>query len=207
MSILDRIKNLFNKNRKALPEPQIQYQNNRNIPNNTYFLPRQDGSTLEITPVLDDLGHQSCEQVYNSRTKQMQTIRKFSIMHDVSHGRTMQSEILMDIDPELLNNPKYADFIANEMLSEQRISKVINEYGNYAGTIIQSENGILGKAKDEGIIKTLNREKSENAKQIEEDRKKAENARNDAILKRAEARGISYDTNPEGPLSGQEWTR
>lgn len=209
MSILDRIKNLFNKNREALPKPQIQYENNRNTPNNTYFLPRRDGSTLEITPIYDNVGagYPTYKQVKDSITKQMKLIPKFRIMHNVSHGRTMQSEIFMDINPELLNNPKYADFIANEMLSEQRISKVLNEYGNYAGTITQSENGILGKAKEEWIINTLKREECKNAQQNQADRLDRENAYTKGILEDSQKYDVNYKTSHAEDLSEQEWYR
>ena len=214
MGLLDRFKNLFRRNKaeniNALPEytgSYPQYENPSVVSSNAYKLTREDGTTIEIEPVLDDLGYQSYSQVYNQRTHQMQNIPKFKVMHDWSHGRIRQDEILMDIDPNILNNPEYSQFIANTMLSEDRIFKIINEYGNYAGMIAQDQNGRLGKTIDAGIIKTLNSERAVTANKIEEDRINAENLRNREILERAKQRGVHIETNPEIDLSGQSWER
>lgn len=203
MNILDRIKNFLKKTEGEVEQSQA-VNTNINLPN-SHILPRADGSTLEIAPELDKMGNPTYEQVYNRRTKAIQAIPKFRVSssNELMMQGVLSKVILMDIDPQLLNNPQYADFIANEMLSAKRMEKVIEEYGNYAGTIRTDSNGRLMKMKDEGIISSLKATNLENAKRIEEDRKVAHKLEADAIR----ANSANTRTSRAENLSGQEFYR
>jgi len=203
MKLLDRIKQFFNrKNRiEALPEPQSNY-----IVENKMILNREDGTSIEISPVLDRTGNQQYEQVFNNRTQQMQYIPKYKIyseeLKELINPNILQHTILMDINPEMLKNEYYADYIANQMLSQERMSKVIKQYQSYAGGISLDENGqVRGRYVDDGIIQTLNATREENSRRVEEARINREEADRKEILEKAQNLSVNIKNSHAEDLS------
>lgn len=206
MDIWQKIKNLLKK-QKLIDAPKETPTHQSNLPNNKYTIERRDGSTVEISPILDEMRNQTFEQVYNRRINEMQSIPKFHVISIETDGNIRGGDILIDLSPKQLEDARFADYVANSLLGTKRMDKIINEYGNYAGCIRTDENGAFKKFKDQGIIDTLNASKEENARRVERDRILAEKSRNDAILKRAERRGVNIDDNQPENLSDQEWHR
>lgn len=188
MKWLDRIKQFFNRKNKveALPEPRNNY-----TVENKMILNRADGTTIEISPALDRTGNQLYEQVFNDATQQIQYIPKFNIyseeLKSLVNSNILRHTILMDINPELLKNQYYADYIANQMLSQERMKKVVGEYENYAGGISFDENGgITGKYVDKGIIRTLSATKEERNRMIAEARLRSEEEDKRKVMEKAQ---------------------
>ena len=154
MGLMDR---LFGK-RDNQQEQQAPVVRNKN--NNMTFqtLQRRDGTSINIMPVVDSMGNQTYEQVFNDTTKQMQLMPKFIInspeLANISKGDF--TTVLMDINKDILNTPEGADWVANGLLSGQRLQKVFNEYGGYAGGLSTNQFGqITGKYIDPGIVNGL----------------------------------------------------
>ena len=186
MKIWDKLKSLFNKN-KALPEGrQENIANSKNI--QSYILPRNDGSIVEIEPRLDKLGNIAYKSIHNSRTGHEDLIPMYSIrcpeLQKPINGKQPlidSANIYMDIDPGLLKFPYYAEYIANNILNSKRIPKIIGQYQKYAGGITMDANGIItGKYVDQGIIDSLTYTNQEGLRQLDEARKREiyENAKN-----------------------------
>lgn len=215
MSILERLKNFFKGNKqKALPEGQFDQPvyNNANynsFNSNRKVLTRQDGSKLEIEPILDSTGNQTYESVFNEKTHQFQAIPKYKIMSEelkqIVNPDLLNHTVLIDIDPSLLQNPNVCDFIANSLLSAKRMEKVVNEYGNYAGTFELNSQGKFEKKIDLGIINTLNDTKANNARKVEEDRMRREQQQKEDILRNAQNKKVNIKTSHAEDLSGQKW--
>lgn len=163
MKIWDKIKQVFKKDTiKTLPEGQEVYSTNDRT---SYKITRADGTELEIWPQLDRLGNQIYEQVYNSRTNQMQCIPKFTIyadeLKDLLHSQILSCPVLIDMDPNLLKNQECLQYIANNMLNKERMQKVINQYKGYAGILEVDSNFRYDKKIDMGIIETKTKTKEE----------------------------------------------
>lgn len=104
---------------------------NKNIPQ--YHIIREDKSELYIRPVLDENGMQAYENFPNAYGKQI--LPKFSISSTNNKtGHLIGGEIIMDINPMLLNNPDYLSAVANILLKADRTEeKVFGTYCKYAG--------------------------------------------------------------------------
>lgn len=152
MNILDRIKNFLFRNKvKALPSPSDEKDHSAS---NSFVLNRNDGTTVTIRPILDRVGNQAYEQVFNEASHQFQNIPRYMVscneLSEICGEGTLAKQILMDINADTLKDPYYADYIANNILNGNRMEKVINEYHGYAGTILTDKNGaIINKAVDQ----------------------------------------------------------
>ena len=200
MGLMDR---LFGKKVKETEEPQA-LNNRKNNPMNFRTLQRRDGTSIDIMPVVDSMGNQTYDQVFNSRTNQMQLLPKFVINSPEIEkmGKGSFTTILMDINKDLLDSPEGAEWISNGLLSSQRIEKVINTYGGYAGGLAINENGqITGKYIDEGVVNGLKISKQQQwevyqANQVHRD----EQAKAQAIAN-AEKYGVNIKTSHAEDLS------
>lgn len=203
MKWLDRIKQFFNRKNKVetLPEAQSNY-----IVENKMILNRADGTTIEISPALDRTGNQLYEQVFNDATQQIQYIPKFNIyseeLRSLVDSNILQHTILMDINPEILKNQYYADYIANQMLSQERMKKVVGEYENYAGGISFDENGaVTGRYVDKGIIRTLNATKEERNRMMTEARLKKDEEYKREVMEKAQNTSLNIKESHAEDLS------
>lgn len=200
MGLMDR---LFGKKVKETEEPQA-LNNRKNNTMNFRTLQRRDGTSIDIMPVVDSMGNQTYDQVFNSRTNQMQLLPKFVINSPEIEkmGKGSFTTILMDINKDLLDSPEGAEWISNGLLSSQRIEKVINTYGGYAGGLAINENGqITGKYIDEGVVNGLKISKQQQwevyqANQVHRD----EQAKAQAIAN-AEKYGVNIKTSHAEDLS------
>lgn len=205
MGLRDRLNELFGRNKKAKETQQPPIVNNRrNNAMNFRTLQRRDGTSIDIMPVLDTLGGQECKPVYNNRTHQGQHIAKFIICSpEVERlGKGNFTTILIDINKELLDSPEGADWIANGLLSSQRIEKVINEYNGYAGGLVRNENGqITGKYVDQGIIEWLGMDAQEKSKKYQKEQTLRDEQYKAKIKADAAKRGVNIKTSHAEDLS------
>ena len=200
MGLMDR---LFGKKAKETEQPPI--VNNRRVEGRSFTtLVRKDGTSIDIMPVVDSMGNQTYDQVFNDRTNQMQLMPKFVINSPevARFGKGNFTTVLIDINKDLLDTPQGADWIANKLLSGQRIQKVLQEYNGYAGGLSINQNGqITGKYIDEGIVNGLKLSKQQQweayqANQILRD----EQAKAQAISN-AEKYGVNIKTSHAEDLS------
>lgn len=203
MKILDKFKEMFAKifNReeqpKALPEA-VSMNNNLK----TFY--REDGTTINISPILDKLGNQVYEQVLNHRTGQIQYMPKYNICSEEIRNLTGSdmTNILMDVDIKLLQDPTYSSYIANTLLGTNRISKIMNEYERYAGGIEINDVGeVRGKYIDNGIIAGLKANRQENFARYQEEQARREAEREAEIKEYAESQGVNIKTSHAEDLS------
>lgn len=155
MGFLDRF-------RRKNDEPVHTVQSINTLPQTNYYnIPREDGSILSIAPETDKMGNQLYSQIYNTNTNQLQLIPRFWVISDELraasiHSNLIHESILIDIDPNILQNPYYASQVANVLLSADRMSKVMKQYHQYAGGLEYDQNGyVVGKYVDNGIISSL----------------------------------------------------
>lgn len=172
-----------------------------------YNITREDGECVTIKPVLDKVGNQFYEQVFNSRTQQMQSIPRFIIMAEelkrLIGPQALGLSVLIDINPKDLDNPEFGEYIVNKMLNSDRMSKVINQYHNYVGCVMAHENGVYEKIVDYGIINTLasNKQKyySDYERRITEEMEK--------MKKQAQSMPVHYKTCHASDLSQDDGGR
>lgn len=204
MGLMDR---LFGKKEKETEQPPI-VNDRRNNVMNFRTLQRRDGTSIDIMPVVDSMGNQTYDQVFNSRTNKMQLLPKFVInSSEVARlGKGNFTTILIDINKDLLDTPEGANWIANGLLSGQRIEKIIKDYNGYAGGLAINENGqITGKYRDEGIINGLKMTAQEkNAVYQKEQALRDEQATAQAIAK-AKKYGVNIKTSHAEDLSSLEY--
>lgn len=191
MKILDKIKEmLFGKKVKALPQPQ---NDNKFIQNNekaqSFTLQRSDGSEVTITQMVDKVGNQLYEQVYSAKDNVMKCIPKYIItaneITDIIPHSLGSQQMLMEIDIKLLNNPYYADYIANNLLNKERMPKIIQEYANYVGGINIYPDGRAKKGIDPSVINALKLSNEEKKQILEEERIKRDEEAKAQILQNA----------------------
>lgn len=216
-NLKERIAGMFN-GRKQITEGNINSQNkaykkNDNMGNgsNNHIFTRNDESTIEIEPVLDDTtGHQAYKSISNIRTGQTELLPRFIIRSDELeriHTQLFSVEVLMNVKSndgnfinaeDWLNNPELSDAIVNRMLSADRIvGKIFNpngEYGyketrtdyvGYAGTceVEQTEKGVVCKAiRDKGISDSLVMSAEQRARKINAEMKRRDDEKNKRIL-------------------------
>ena len=106
-----------------------------------YHLQREDGSTVSIAPEVDSMGYQLYSQIYNSRTNEMQNIPRFWVISDELkalsiHQNLVHESLLIDIDPNILQNPYYANEVANQLLSADRMIKIMGNITNMLADFI-----------------------------------------------------------------------
>lgn len=191
MKILDKIKEiLFGKKVKALPQSQYdnQFTQNSGQPQ-SFTLQRNDGTEVTITQMVDKVGNQLYEQVYSAKDNIMKCIPKYliganEITDIIPHSLGVQ-QMLMEIDIELLNNPYYADYIANNLLNKERMPKIIREYANYVGGINIYPDGRAEKGIDPSVINALKLSNEEKKRILEEERIKRDKETKAQILQNA----------------------
>ena len=202
MKIFDKVKDIWNKifNKKdeikALPE-------STNI-QTTHSFYREDGSNIMISPVLDRTGNQVYEQVLNHRTGELQNIAKYSVCSPEMQELTGSDikTILIDLDSKLLQDSNYSNYVVNTLLSPDRLSKIVNQYENYAGGISVDESGeITGKFVDKGIIKGLTASRQENFQKYQQEQAARDAAYKDEIRANAANHSVEYKTNHAEDLS------
>ena len=202
MKITDKIKEIWNKifhknpEIKALPEvtnPQLM---------NSFY--RNDGSCISITPILDRVGNQVFEQVLNHRTGELQNIAKYCVCSpeiEQITGSDMKT-ILMDFDSSFLQNPDYQNYIVNNLLAPNRMSKIIGQYENYAGGIKIDESGtIQGKYVDKGIINGLTASRQENFARYQQEQARRDAEYRQSIAENAKNIPIHFKTDHAEDLS------
>ena len=203
MKIIDKFKEMFSKifnkeeQPKALPEANL---TQNNIP--TFY--RDDGTTINISPILDKLGNQVYEQVLNHRTGEMQYMPKYSISSNELEGiiGCSMTNILMDVDSKLLQDPTYSHYISNVLLGSNRISKIINEYERYAGGLEMNDSGdIKGEYIDKGIIAGLSASRQENFARYQQEQARRDAEREAEIRQQAQAHGVNIKTSHAEELS------
>jgi len=207
MGLWDKIKKFFNRGKndiKALPEAQ---SNQRNPYESSITLRRNDGTTIMITPMLDKVGNQLYKSVLNHNTGEMQYIPEYRIADNALanaqtiHGSTMAS-IYMDIDMNLLRDETYNYYIADVLLSPQRMAEIIDDNQHYAGGMNIGEAGeILGYYSDDGIIQGLKANALENAQKYAEVQSEKDKAYTEEAYRNAAKISPSIETNGEQVLS------
>lgn len=168
---IEQIKQYFSNrknNIKALPESQEQKNYNQV---KEYELKRDDGTIVTITPILDRIGNQGYQSIFNRETGKMEAIPMFQVSTDeiknLTRSEMAKQTMLIDIQPQILENAEYAHYIANELLSDNRVGKIMGQYKNYAGGIYKQSNGEIRRYIKKGIIDTLTATKEENAIALE----------------------------------------
>lgn len=157
MGLLDK---LFR--RDSNPQTTQPSQTINTLPQTNYYhLQRDDGTTVSIAPETDSMGYQLYSQIYNPTTNQLQTIPRFWVISDELralsiHPNLVHESLLIDIDPNILQNPYYASQVANTLLNADRMQKIMRQYHKYVGGLEYDQNGyVTGKYVDQGIINSL----------------------------------------------------
>lgn len=194
----------FDRFRKKDTQATRVVQSHNVLPQTNYYnITRADGSILSIAPETDSMGYQLYSQIYNTRTNQTQTIPRFWVISDELraasiHSNLVHESILIDIDPNILQNPYYASYVANVLLNADRTRKVMKEYHKYAGGLTYDENGyVIDKYVDQGIIDSLRKD----AQEIEQIRKASVQKDLEQKQANAAAHALAIEENPEGILS------
>lgn len=131
---------------------------------------RQDGSVLKIKALVDKEGKQQYQTVVDQRTGEQISLPQYVIMRINEQNEFRQDVVSMELVAEALQHPQYSNWIANDMLSEQNIDRVLNEQYGYVGGV-QTRNGqIVRTVYRPGIVETLEQQKeAEKTEELLED--------------------------------------
>ena len=200
MGLMDR---LFGK-KDNQQEQQAPIENKRSNNINFQTLQRRDGTSINIMPVVDSMGNQTYEQVFNNATKQMQLMPKFIInspeLANIAKGDF--TTVLMDINKDILNTPQGADWVANGLLSGQRLQKVFNEYGGYAGGLAMDQFGqITGKYIDPGIVNGLKMSKQQQWQEYQVEQTNRDKQATEQAIVTSQKYGVNIKTSHAEDLS------
>lgn len=128
---------------------------------------REDGTTLNIKPLLDRDGNQSYQTIIDERTGEQIPIPQYVIMQTNEFGGFKQDKVLMELTAKALQDPQYANYIANHMLNTPNLDKVLNEQHGYVGGVQTRDNEIVRTAVRLGIVDTLEKQhEEENTKKL-----------------------------------------
>ena len=199
MGLMDR---LLGRKENEVKQAPVEKSENNNMKFQT--LQRRDGTSINIMPVVDKMGNQTYEQVFNERTKQMQLMPKF-VVSSPEIARVKGADfttILMDINKDALYTLQGADWVANGLLSGERISKVLNEYGGYAGGLSIDQNGqVTGKYIDPGIVNGLKVSKQQQWEEYQANQAVREAEYKNKIVADSEKQGVNIKTSHAEDLS------
>ena len=199
MGLMDR---LLGRKENKVEQAPVEKSENNNMKFQT--LQRRDGSKIDIMPVVDKMGNQTYEQVFNERTKQMQLMPKFVVSSpEIAKLKGADfTTILMDINKDALYTLQGADWVANALLSGERMSKVINEYGGYAGGLSIDQTGqITGKYIDPGIVNGLNISNKQRWEEYQANQAVRDKEDEAKIKANAEQKGVNIKTSHAEDLS------
>lgn len=106
---------------------------------------RDDGSIITLTPRMQLNGEQECKVIKNEKTGNLVRIPIYDIPNEEYKPGEVQilaHEILLDMTVEQLQNmqPDEISFFSNDLLSQKRLKRVLDEYSGYAGGIGRKPN-------------------------------------------------------------------
>ncbi|MCI8352207.1 MAG: hypothetical protein HFJ58_01040 [Clostridia bacterium] len=207
MKIIDKIISLFKrKNIKQLQEGTV------NTVKNEYNFERSDGTTISISPVLDRVGNQCYEQVFNNRTGEIQNIPKYNIyaeeLKELVHPSILNHTVMIDIDYSMLEDQNVANYVVNHMLNKERMGKIIHEYKNYVGGLQKNEEGKpeLEKIVDLGIVEALTATEEERNKMLEQQRLTRDEEYMRSVVESSRNVKVHYKDSHATDLSQEEFT-
>ena len=199
MGLIDK---LLGRNEKQTEESKV--ANNQGNSINFQTLQRRNGTSINIMPVLDKMGNQIYQQVFNNRTNELQLIPRFTIsspeLRNFVNGDF--APVLIDIDKEILNTLEGAEWVANGLLSSERLEKVFNQYRGYAGGLTVDQNGqITGKYVDQGIIDGIKISKEQEWKEYQARQAVLDEKLKNQRIDEAKKYGVNIKTSHAEPLS------
>ena len=157
MNVIESLKDFFkrfrkdeNEQQKLLTSGQIGLETNwkeelvkksqTNLPLN---FQRDDGSTLSIIPRMQLNGEQEYETIKNELTGNITQIPVYTVVNENSQegAQILAHKILLDITVEQLQNFQQDEihFFSNDLLSKERIERVVNQLEGYAGGIYRNQ--------------------------------------------------------------------
>lgn len=182
MNIFEKIKQFFKRKEiKALPD---KIENNTKDYASEVVLTRDDGTIVTIKPRIDRLGNQMYEQIWSDYENEMKCIPKFLVYSEELKKMSsykdlyMGTDILIDINPSDLQNPEFAEYLANNVLYKEIMPKIVEEYCSYAGIVektLDDEGRVsFDRKMDITIINSLNIIKDEKTKETLEEMQRRE---------------------------------
>ena len=179
------------------------------VSNDYISLQRNDGTVLHIKPNLDIEGNHTAKSIQDEYGKNIADIPEYLVYEQQENGEFVIHRILMELQKEVFAVPYYADYIANALLSEERLhGKILNDYHGYAGFFNLDDNGqITGRSIRAEIIEALNVEKiNEHNKKIREKETREEALRQEirskVHVKEDHAERLSPDMMPDWMREG-----
>ena len=159
MNIIESLKNFFKRFRRGESEEQKLLTEGQTGPESTWkenlakqsqvnepiSFQRDDGSILTLTPRMQLNGEQECEVIRNEKTGNLVRIPIYEVPNEEYKPGEVQlfsRKILLDMTVEQIRNMELDEiiFFSNDLLSQKRLNKVLNEYGGYAGGIGRKPN-------------------------------------------------------------------
>ena len=157
MNVIESLKNFFKRFRRGESEEQKLLTSGQSEPernwreelvknsqiNQPLNFQRDDGSTLSLIPRMLQNGEQEYETIRNELTGNMIQIPVYTVVNENSQqgAQILAHKILLDITVEQLQNFQQDEihFFANDLLSKERIEKVVNQYEGYAGGMYREQ--------------------------------------------------------------------
>ena len=157
MNVIESLKNLFRRfGRKENDEQKLltagQGEPERNwreelVKNSQINQPlnfqRDDESTLSLIPRMLQNGEQEYETIRNELTGNITHIPVYTVLNENNQEgvQILAHRILLDIPVEQLKKFQQDEihFFANDLLSKERIEKVVNQYEGYAGGMYREQ--------------------------------------------------------------------
>lgn len=118
-------------------------------------IPRDDGTVLQIMPLISGEGKQRYQSIVDQKTKEELSIPLYRICIENEYGGYQVHDILMELPLEVLQNPQIAEYVANNMLGQQNMSQVLDYQGGYAGGIQTRDGEIVRTVCRPGIVDGL----------------------------------------------------
>ncbi|MBE5812428.1 MAG: hypothetical protein E7314_02080 [Clostridiales bacterium] len=151
--------NLFGKKERE------QVENNYNYPidsNGFINIPREDGTVLQIMPLMTGDGKQQYQSIVDQKTKEEISIPRYRVCIENEYGGIQGHNILMELPAEALQDPQYAEYIANNMLGQKNMLQVVDYQGGYAGGVQTRDGEIVRTVYRPGIIDGLTQTQNNN---------------------------------------------
>lgn len=166
-------------------------------------LNRKDGSFFELLPYLDENNNSIVENFPNAVYRQNIPKFEYRIYFGENNDQFAGYTFLADIDiHQVLKSPAYANYIANNFFSADRVSKIQNEYGDYAGGIRYNHNtNSFEKYKDMPIVRTCVARKEAIKAQRKAEQAKSESDFRESLIAQAKAQGVHIKTSHAEDLS------
>ena len=134
MKIWDKIKNFLGITKKepepaALPPAQNPYTRNQ------VTFTRVNGTQVSVTPIIDQFGNQLYKQINKANSNEPQLIPRYTLSCDElqSIAGTTMTEILIDTKSDILKNPDFSSYFANNIFSKENIDLMFDCYEAYFG--------------------------------------------------------------------------